>query len=101
VPPAAARGARGPGAGSVNVALQSSAEQLLEPLRDADQGVEVDAGVHSFAFEQVDQILGRDVARRTRRVGAAAEPADRGVEDGRACFESGPGVRETGVARVV
>jgi hypothetical protein len=42
--------------------------------------VEVDAGLDSFALEQVDEILRRDVAGRARREGTAAEAADGGVE---------------------
>ena len=49
----------------------------------------------------VDEILGRDVPGRVRREGAAAEPADRGVEHGRARLERGERVRVPRVARVV
>ena len=72
-----------------------------EPLGHADQRVEVDAGDDALALEQVDEVLGRDVARGARRERAAAQAADRRVEQLHADVEPGDGVRVARVARVV
>ena len=66
------RGRPGPGA---------AAEDSLEPLRDADQRVEVDPRLYALAVEEEDEILGGDVARCARRERAAAEPAHGRLED--------------------
>ena len=66
-----------------------------------DQRVEVDARLDTLAVEQVDEILGADVAGRARRERAAADAADRRVEHGRARLQRRVRVREAGVARVV
>ena len=50
---------------------------VLDAARDRDQRVEVDAGVVARFLEQVDEILGADVAGRAGRERAAAEPRDR------------------------
>ncbi len=55
----------------------------------------------ALALEQVEQVLGGDVAGRARRERAAAEAADRRVEQRRARLQPGVGVRVAGVARVV
>ncbi len=55
----------------------------------------------AFALEQVDEVLGGDVAGRVRGERAAAEAADRRVEDARARFQRGERIRVAGVARVV
>ena len=68
-------------AGAVQVALEPAPEQLLEPLGDGDQRVEVDTGLDPLALEEIDEILGGDVSGRLRREGAAAEAADGGVQD--------------------
>src|SRR5439155_1147917 len=49
----------------------------------------------------VDQILGADVPGRARGERAAAEAADRRIEDGRTGIERRVRVREAGVPRVV
>src|SRR5581483_7835659 len=90
-----------PGAGAIDVAFEAAAEERLEPLGDGDERGEVDARLDPLALEQEDEILGRDVARRARRVRAAAEAADRRVEQPRARLERGETVRIPGVARVV
>ena len=66
-----------------------------------DQRVEVDAGLDALAVEQVEHVLGGDVAGRARRERAAAEAADRRVEDRRARLDRRPGAGDAGVARVV
>ena len=52
-------------------------------------------------MEQVDEVLGGDVPGRPRRERAAADPADRRVEHGRARLERGEAFAIAGVARVV
>src|SRR5438034_7593681 len=86
--------------GAIDVALQAAAEDALQPLGDANQLVEIDAGLDALAVEQVHQVLGRDVPRRLRRVRAAAETADRRVEQRRPRLERGERVRVARVARV-
>src|SRR5579871_6678837 len=90
-----------PGPGAVDVALERPAEEALEPRRRRDERVEVDARLDALAFEQVDEVLGRDVARGARGERTAAEAADRGVQHPRARLEGGQAVRVAGVARVV
>ncbi len=63
--------------------------------------VDVDAGLDALPFEEVQEVLGRDVPRRVRRERAAAETADGRVEHRRAALESSQRVRVPGVARVV
>ena len=52
-------------------------------------------------MERVHEVLRRDVPRRVRGEGAAAEPADRRVENGRARCERRERIRVAGVPRVV
>src|SRR3954454_17931484 len=101
---------------------QVSSENAGDPERCVDERIEVDSGLDALALEQVDEVLGGDVPGRARSEGAAAEPADRGVQagragrrakgsaphtadrgvqDGRAGLERGQGVRVAGVAGVV
>src|SRR5439155_4206246 len=80
---------------------ERAAEQRLEPLWHLDERVEIDPGLDAFPLEQEDEILGGDVPGRARRVGAAAQAADRSVEHGGAGFERSKRVRVAGVARVV
>ncbi len=53
------------------------------------------------AFEQIDEILHRNVARRFRREGATADAAGAGVEPRDAALVRRPRIREARVARVV
>src|SRR2546423_5927369 len=58
-------GRRGPArerARAVDLARQLAPEQALQPLGDADELVEVDPRLDAVAPEEVDEILGRDVA---------------------------------------
>ena len=87
--------------GAVDAAGELAAEQRFEPLRHRDQRVEVDAGLDSLAVEEVEHVLGGDVPGRARRERAAAEAADRGVEDGGSGLDRRPRARDAGVARVV
>ena len=52
----------------------------LEPLRDADQRVEVDPRLDPLAVQQVDEVLRGDVPGRARRERAAADPSERRVQ---------------------
>src|SRR5690349_992378 len=92
---------RGPASGAVHVTLERPAEDASEPVRDADQCVEVDPGLDALPLEEVDEILGRDVAGCAGRERTAAEAAHRGVENARAAVERGETVRVAGIARVV
>ena len=47
------------------------AELLGQPVRHLDEGVKIDPRVHALAVEQVDEVLGGDVARRP---GGEGEP---------------------------
>ena len=69
--------------------------------RRRDERVEVDTRFHPLPVQEVDEVLGGDVAGGARRERAAAQPADGGLEDGRARLESRVGRREAGVPRVV
>ena len=77
---------RAPGAGGElrlqGLAGQLAPHQLLGQLAGRHQLREVDAGLVPHSLEHVDQVLGGQVARGARRVGAAAQPAHRGVEGG-------------------
>src|SRR3954463_7227904 len=86
---------------AVHLARKVSSQDAFEPLRHADQPVEVDPGLDSLAMQEVDEVLGGDVPRRAGREGAAAEPSDRGLEDSRAGLQGGVGVGEPGIPRVV
>src|SRR3712207_7563623 len=48
---------------AVDAAGQLAAQRALEPLRDADQRVEVDARLDALALEQVDEVLDRKSTR--------------------------------------
>ena len=87
--------------GTVDLARQLPPEQPLEPLRDADQRLEVDAGLDPFPGEQVDEILGAMLPVAFGANGQPPIPPTRGVEDGRARLERRVRVREAGVAGVV
>ena len=88
-------------AGTVDLALELPPEDAFEPLGDATSASRSTPGLDPFAVEEIDEVLGRDVPGRPRREGAAAEPADRCVEDGRTGFERRDRVRVPRVPRVV
>ena len=56
------------------------------------------AGGHAFTGQQVMRILGRNVAGRTGRKGAAAQAPDGGVDDRGPQIDSGQHVGVAGVA---
>src|SRR2546425_11925772 len=70
-----ARSAARPCSGAVDLALEAAPEQTLEPDRGLDERIEIHAGFDPVAFQQVDEILGREVPRRARRGRTAAETA--------------------------
>src|SRR4051794_31709243 len=92
---------RDEGAGLVELARQLPAEHAGQPFGDRDQCAEGDARLAAEPMEEVDEILRRDVAGRRGCERTAAEPADRGVEEGCARLDSGIGIGIAGVARVV
>jgi hypothetical protein len=69
--------------------------------RAAAQLVEIDAGLDAHLVQQVDQILGADVACRPGRERAAAEPRERRLVDVDALGEPGHDVDQPDAARVV
>src|SRR6266566_1106375 len=93
--------ARRPRSRAVDIPLELPAEDGLEPLGYGDERIEVDARLDAFPPEQINEILGRDVARRSRRVRAAAEPAHRRIEEACSRLERSEAVRVPGVAGVV
>ena len=76
-------------------------DQRFELTRGRDQAVEIHPGLVAHALQHVHDILGRDVARRTRRIGAAADAAQRHVERPDARIDSRDGVDEAHRSRVV
>src|SRR5947207_6267117 len=89
------------GPGAIDVALEPAPEHSLEPLGRPDERFEIDAGSNSFTFEEVDEVLRRDVPGGPGCEGASAEAAARGVEHARARLERGERIRIARVARVV
>ena len=69
--------------------------------RRLDQLVEIDAGLDAHRVQHRDDVLGREVARRARRVRTAAEPAGRRVDRRDAHLHRDDAVRERGALRVV
>src|SRR4029079_16652030 len=67
----------------------------LPPQRAADEaagvgdGIEIDAVGDAEAVQQIDHVLGADIAGRPPGVGAAAEPGHGGVEYGNAALHDG------------
>ena len=73
------RGRPGPSRSARRRACGSSGARpsnALDVARDLDERAEVDAGRDAHLVQHPDEVLGRDVARRARRDGAAAELAD-------------------------
>jgi len=89
-------------AGAPHRALQRLA---LEPARHAAAQVEqlrqVDAGLDAHALEHEHQVFRVDVAAGTRRMRAAADAGQAGVETRDAYFQRGIRIREPHAARVV
>src|SRR5262249_11837426 len=66
-----------------------------------EQDVYSNAGLHAHPVEHEGEVLGRDVAAGSRRVGAATETAERRVERANAGIERGNDVGEARAAGVV
>jgi hypothetical protein len=81
------RAAREDGAGHARGGF--ALELLRDPDTGVDQRVEVDAGVDAEPAQQPDHILGRDIARGARGIGATAEAGDGTVEDADAHLQRG------------
>src|SRR5690606_32283206 len=64
-----------PAAGLADLAGERPAERLGHVARRDEKRVEVDAVREPLAVEEVDEVLGGQVARGARRVRAAAGPA--------------------------
>src|SRR5205814_5716832 len=88
-------------AGFEDFAGQLTPGQVLRKAGAIDQPFEVDAGLDAHLVEQIYEVLGGDVAGRARRIGAAAQPADRALELGDANLDRRQVVGEAGAARVV
>src|SRR5713101_3950245 len=92
-----------PGAG--DAAVELAAERLLAQARGLDQPIEIDAGADADRLEQVDQILGADVAGiaaavlHLRRM--AADAAERAIEIAHAGLVGGERIDQAGAAGVV
>ena len=69
--------------------------------RRGDRGLQVDIDVNSAVPQQIDQVLGGDVAARARRERAPAQPAHGGVEPGDARGHGGVCAGEPCAAGVV
>ena len=66
-----------------------------------DQLFEIDAGVEAERLGEEHHVLGDHVAGRARRIGAAAEPAQRSIESAHAGLDRGRHVGDAEPARVV
>src|SRR3569833_4214577 len=80
---------------------QLVADERRGAARGFDELVEIDAGLHAHRVEHRDDVLGREVARRTRRVRTAAEPTGGRVDRRDAELHRGHAVRERGALRIV
>ncbi len=83
------------------IARQLFAQLEPEPMRARDQRLEIDPGVDPQPPQQVDQVLGRDVAGGLRRKRAATCSAHRGVQRRYAAFHRRQGIRIARVSGVV
>jgi hypothetical protein len=97
---AAGRKVRGTPAAATRPCSRSPGRPTRSSSRGDERG-EVDPGVEPFRLQQVDQVLGRGVAHRARREGAAAEAAERRVEAAHALLQRRQGVGQRRAERVV
>src|SRR5947199_9979495 len=65
------------GPGGEQVRAERATEHPLDLARAFEQGVEVDPGLEPHLVQHRHEVLGRHVARRARRNGAAAELPER------------------------
>ncbi len=85
-----------------SVPCSGLAFQPLRHLRaQGEQPVEVDAGFDAHAGQQVGQVLGGDVAAGARRMRAAADAAEAGIEPADAQPQRGVAVGQAQAAGVV
>src|SRR5450631_625162 len=57
-----------------------AAKARLQPAGGRDQGVQLEAGAKAATLEQIDEVLGGNVAGRGRRERTAADPADTRIQ---------------------
>src|SRR6476619_508645 len=88
-------------AGAQQRARQAVADDALRHFCRGDRSPQVDIDVDSAVPQQIDEIFDGDVAARTWRKGAAAEPADRCVKSGDTGAHGRVGAGQTGSAGVV
>ena len=92
-------------AGAGDAAEELAAERLLAQARGLDQSVEIDAGADAERLEQVDQVLGADIAGiaaavfHLRRM--PADAAERAIEIAHAGLVGGERIDQAGAAGVV
>src|SRR4051794_37521668 len=67
---------------------------FLHDLARRNQLVEIDASIEAERLRKKYDILGDDVAGRARREGAAAKPAERGIEVAHANVDRGRDIRD-------
>ena len=88
-------------AGAQQRARQVVADERPAQRRRRDRRLQVDVDANAAVAQQVDEILGGDVAAGAGRERAAAESADRGVQPGDARGDGGVRAGEPGAAGVV
>src|SRR5262245_58287227 len=77
------------------------AEDGLERRRCREHGVEIDAGRDAQPVEEIEQILGREIAQGAWRVRTSAESARGGIERRDSEVERREDVRQCGASRVM
>src|ERR1700716_15754 len=85
--------------------MQLAAERLLAKAGGLDQPGEIEAGTNAERLEQIDQILGADIASVTTAIfhlrGMAADAAERAIEMTHVRFKGRQRIAQTGSAGVV
>jgi hypothetical protein len=90
-----------PAAGLHDLARNVVADERGQPPRGVDHARQVDAGVVAHELQRMHDLLAADIAGGARRIGAAADAADRCVEAARAGVDARQHVRQPHAARVV
>ena len=93
--------ARIPPAGLADLRRQRPPERLRDEPRRGQDALQRDPRCPARRVEEVDQVLGGEVAGGAGRVRAAAGPAGRRIEAADPGIETGGDVRQGGPARVV
>jgi hypothetical protein len=91
----------GDAAGLGHLAGHVVAHDLRQAARHGQQAVQVHAGVVPHGLQHVDGVFAADVAAGARRVGAAAQPAQRAVEAVDAPLHGGQHIGQPHAAGVV